>query len=410
MLLGKYNVQFNINQFTVLKGNEIILEGNYHHSLPILKLKRAKHHSHLSEAEIIHKSLGHKQKLDPRGDLGRLIGFDTKLKSQKIFMNDGKLVNSKNVNFLDFNSLSESEGHHDELVLKERPTNPSTPTTVNCEAKHVLVKEEDCEERSPLEEPVDFDPAKEQSSEGEDDNIAEALVPVATNPIGRILQERTLQVKPKAVSGENSEEWIKAINHKLHTIEHHDVWIDQWETPSKFFNGTWVFKKKPATNSSPEKEVQFCIQGLLQTYSKDYFEMFSPGGKFPSLLTLLVVAIDLNLPIKQFDIKSPFLFVPLEEEIFIKTPEGSKLTAPFLKVVRSLWFKEINYTPSTSDACLLIHREKNSFIFFHIDDLIVVGQTEEFNTLFLDRFPNSSAHDPDTLLGMNGSVHEDLVW
>jgi hypothetical protein len=45
-----------------------------------------------------------------------------------------------------------------------------------------------------------------------------------------------------------------------------------------------------------------------------------------------------------------------------------------------------------SDACLFIHKKKNSFIFFHVDDLIVVGQTERFEDLFLAHFPNSSAH------------------
>jgi hypothetical protein len=117
------------------------------------------------------------------------------------------------------------------------------------------------------------------------------------------------------------------------------------------------------------------------------------------LLTLLVLAIDLKLPIKQFDIKSAFLFAPLEEDIYIKTPEGLTRTAPYLKLVKSLyglkqapknwyetlkgWFVEIDYYLSTSNACLFIHKDKNSFIFFQVDDLIVVGQTDQFKQLFL---------------------------
>ncbi|KNZ56887.1 hypothetical protein VP01_2294g4 [Puccinia sorghi] len=81
---------------------------------------------------------------------------------------------------------------------------------------------------------------------------------------------------------------------------------------------------------------------------------------------LLVLAIDLQLPIKQFDVKSAFLFAPLEEEIYIKTPEGSKRKAPFLK-------------------------------------------TDEFQELFLNRFPNSSAHEPDTLLGMDLDIKPDSI-
>ncbi|KNZ46045.1 hypothetical protein VP01_7608g1, partial [Puccinia sorghi] len=73
------------------------------------------------------------------------------------------------------------------------------------------------------------------------------------------------------------------------------------------------------------------------------------------------------------------------------------------------WFEEIDYCPSVSDACLFIHKKKNLFIFFHVDNLIVVGQTDTFENLFLDRFPNSTAHLPDTLLGMNLSIKRNSI-
>ncbi|KNZ52226.1 hypothetical protein VP01_3643g2, partial [Puccinia sorghi] len=115
--------------------------------------------------------------------------------------------------------------------------------------------------------------------------------------------------------------------------------------------------------------------GITTTYGEDFFETFAPTGKFPSLLALLVLVIYLKLPICQFDLKRTFLFAPLQEEIFIKTPEGSKRTAPYLKLVKSLCeLKQApKNCPSISDPCLFVHKEKNSFIFFHVDDLIVVA-------------------------------------
>ena len=148
-------------------------------------------------------------------------------------------------------------------------------------------------------------------------------------------------------------------------------------------------------------------------------------GKFPSLLALIILAIDLKLPIRQFDVKSAFLFAPLEEETYIKTPEGSTQKTPYLKLVKSLyglkqaprnwyntltaWFEETNYLPSVSDACLFIHKKRNSFVYFHVDDLIVVGCTAEFEELFLNRFPNSTEHDPDTLLGMSLTLSDSAI-
>jgi len=379
-----------------------------------------------------------KQKLEPRGEMGKLIGYDVELKSYKVYSDDGRFINTKNLTFLDFDS-SKSYNNSDELLrIEDRPL-PQPKSTPNEIRNEVAVKEEEMDEIEDFSHEEQFESAEEDSPD-EDDEIADTLVPQDQEPVGRILRDRTLQVKPvkyschaedprsfkMAVKGKNSERWMGAIDNELENIEQHRVWIDQFEPPNKYLNTTWVFKTKPATSSSPEKaKARLCIQGFLQTHGEDFFETFAPTGKFPTLLALLVLAIDLKLPIKQFDVKSAFLFAPLEEEIYIKTPEGSKRTAPFLKLVKSLyglrqapknwyetltsWFEEINYVPSVSDACLFIHRDKDSFIFFHVDDMIVIGRTDEFQDRFLNRFPNSTAHDPDTLLGMNLDIASDSI-
>ncbi|KNZ46165.1 hypothetical protein VP01_74g8 [Puccinia sorghi] len=71
--------------------------------------------------------------------------------------------------------------------------------------------------------------------------------------------------------------------------------------------------------------------------------------------------------------------------------------------------KCINFTQSAADPCVYIHEDKKSIIFFHVDDLIVVGDVKKFEELFLKRFPNSTAHDPDTLLGMNVTIEKDQI-
>ncbi|KNZ47182.1 hypothetical protein VP01_6624g1, partial [Puccinia sorghi] len=146
---------------------------------------------------------------------------------------------------------------------------------------------------------------------------------------------------------------------------------------------------------------------------------------FSTLLVLLTLAIEKQLPRRQFDVKDAFLYTPLKEILYIKTPEGSKRKAPFLRLKKSLyglkqapanwfemltsWLKEINYTKSASDPCLFSHQDGDSFVFFHVDDLIVAGKVDGFQEMFLSRFPNSSAHDPDTLLGMKLNQTADTV-
>lgn len=151
----------------------------------------------------------------------------------------------------------------------------------------------------------------EEDSSADEEDIAKLLEASSEAPVGHILWEKTLQVKPvkyshysedpsiyrEAVSCDNSSRWRKAVDNKLENIEDHKVWLDEHEKLSKHLNSTWVFKTKPATTSSPEKQkARLCIQGFIQTYSEDFFENFSPTGKFSSLLMLLVLAIDPQAP------------------------------------------------------------------------------------------------------------------
>jgi hypothetical protein len=376
--------------------------------------------------------------------MGKLIGFNPELKSYQILADDGRIINSKSVDFLDFIPSTSNPSELNELIIEQQSKKPivqpvKVPEDKEEEGEDINITQEE-------EDELEGTRNQSDSSDSEDNSFVDAedvirtLTPAPEPAVGRILRDQTLQVRPvkyshfskdpktfkKSVSCPNKDKWKQAIDSELDNIKEHQVWVDQMDQPKKVLYSTWVFRTKPATSSSPEKQkARLCIQGFLQTFGKDFFETFAPTGKFPSLLTLLVLGIDLQLPIKQFDVKSAFLFAPLEEEIYIKTPEGSSRKAPYLKLEKSLyglkqapknwfktltsWFEEISYNPSVSDACLFIHSKKNSFIFFHVDDLIVVGQTDRFEKSFLARFPNSTAHSPDTLLGMNLNFSSDSV-
>jgi hypothetical protein len=275
--------------------------------------------------------------------MGTLIGFNPELKSYQILTEAGSIFNSKNVTFLEFVPSDKSSGDHDELLVK-RNSEPIVETRVEEEMKEdVQIKEEEDEIDLTDEEKEIL--VSDESSVTDDEAIADALTPAPEEPIGRILRDRMLQVKPmkyshfsedptsfkQAITCSKAEGWKKAIDDELGNIEDHEVWLDQEEKPEKLLNSTWIFKTKPPTLSSAKKQkARLCIQGFMQTYGEDFFETFAPTGKFPSLLALLVLAIDLELPIKQFDVKSAFLFAPLEEEIYIRTPEGSSQTCQIL--------------------------------------------------------------------------------
>lgn len=126
-------------------------------------------------------------KINPRGDTGRLIGFDAELKSYKILMDDGKLINSNDINFLDFESPSYPLKDHDELFIEKDVVKvvPRSDRDKGGDA-NIKVNEEQMEDEELGEDHVDnITPEEEDSGEEDDLDVAETLVSVDTVPVGR---------------------------------------------------------------------------------------------------------------------------------------------------------------------------------------------------------------------------------
>lgn len=122
------------------------------------------------------------------------------------------------------------------------------------------------------------------------------------------------------------------------------------------------------------------------------------------------------MKLTQFDVKCALLHAPIEKNVIIRTPEGSSRKYPYLKLKKSLyglkqspknryktlksWIKLQGYHESTSDPCLYLNTKISKILYFHIDNLIHLGNSNLFETNFLHRFKNSLCHPPNTILGM----------
>ena len=83
----------------------------------------------------------------------------------------------------------------------------------------------------------------------------------------------------------------------------------------------WVFKKKTKADGSIERyKAQLVAQGFSQKQGLDYDKTFSPVIRFESFRNLVAVAVQKRLKLHQLDITAAFL--NLEDEVFMKQPEG----------------------------------------------------------------------------------------
>jgi hypothetical protein len=108
----------------------------------------------------------------------------------------------------------------------------------------------------------------------------------------------------------------------------------------------WVFKKKLNAEGKVEKfKARLVAKGYSQVEGIDFGEIFSPVAKLTSIRFLLFIVVTFYFEIEQMDVKTTFLHGDLEEEIFMKQPEGyavkSKEGAGMQAEKVLVWFKII---------------------------------------------------------------------
>ncbi|KAH9443964.1 hypothetical protein Pst134EB_033136 [Puccinia striiformis f. sp. tritici] len=211
--------------------------------------------------------------------------------------------------------------------------------------------------------------------------------------------------------------WKSAIESEITSIENHEVWDNHYQEPPNPLDTTWVFKIKDNCHGDPLKhKARLCVQGFDQIEGVDHEGTFAPTGKGSTLKMILLYSLHQNLTLTQFDVQGAFLHAPLTEEVYIKTPKGVNRDAPYLKLKKALyglkqapknwyetlvsWLESIGFEESNCDPCLYLCNDNISRVFFHVDDLVLVGPGNNFKEKFEKRFSNSSCHQPNTILGM----------
>jgi hypothetical protein len=102
------------------------------------------------------------------------------------------------------------------------------------------------------------------------------------------------------------------------------VWaVTQLPSDKKALNGRCVFATKPGTDGSNVCfKARFVAKGFTQGAGVDFNATFAPTATFVSLRLLLTVAAAHQWPVHSFDFVAAYLNSPIDEEIWLKPPEG----------------------------------------------------------------------------------------
>nr|KAJ0189237.1 hypothetical protein LSAT_V11C800423030 [Lactuca sativa] len=101
--------------------------------------------------------------------------------------------------------------------------------------------------------------------------------------------------------------------------------------------GKWILKIKMKVYGSIDKnKARLVIQGFRQKEGVDFFDTYAHVAKISTIRLMLALAAIHNLVIHQIDVKTTFLNIDLDEEIYMKQPEGFVMPGNEHKVYPSL--------------------------------------------------------------------------
>nr|GEU53945.1 copia protein [Tanacetum cinerariifolium] len=136
--------------------------------------------------------------------------------------------------------------------------------------------------------------------------------------------------------------WREAMKKELNALENNGTWTCETLPPGKKVIGSkWVFKINYNSNGTIERhKARLVILGNNKVEGIDYNETFAPVAKMVTIHTFHVVATARNWELHQMDVHNTFLYGDLEEEVYMKLPQGLKSSRlrmeATLRVVRYL--------------------------------------------------------------------------
>ncbi|CAI7899826.1 unnamed protein product [Closterium sp. NIES-54] len=203
----------------------------------------------------------------------------------------------------------------------------------------------------------------------------------------------------EALEGSDAEEWKKAMESELKSIEENGTW-ELVELPEgrKAITSKWLFKIKSDADGKIERyKSRLVAKGYQQKEKVDCKELFAPVVKPTTPRTLLTGAAIKGWVVKQMDVTTAFLNGVLEEEIFMAQPEGFDNGSG----------RDIGFTPSSADHSLFMlgEGEQRSFMVVYVDDILIFSPSsdlvKEVMLKLQDKFKCKALGDVSFYLGLH---------
>ncbi|GJT69582.1 zinc finger, CCHC-type containing protein [Tanacetum coccineum] len=347
-----------------------------------------------------HVPLPNTSKLRPRGLKSVFVRYAKDSKSYRCLdLDSNVIVESRDVDFFENKFCHDSTSTNE--IVTQIPQDISGPD-LNSNNKRNMAESSSAprrSERARKERNLDSDFIDSQAIiflvEGDNENNVVNKIPVLLNV------EDAPKTYQEAITSRNSAFWKKAIDDEMDSL---------------VSNNTWELLDLPP--------------GFSQRQGVDYFDTYTPVARITSIRVLFASASIYNLPIHQMDVKTAFLNGDLDEEVYMKQPEGFvfpshenkvcklKKSLYGLKQVPKQWHDKFDksiilngFTHNSSDRCIYskFTKDYGVILCLHVDDILIVRTNmegiNETKKFLSSCFQIKDMNEVDTILGIKVKSH-----
>ena len=193
-------------------------------------------------------------------------------------------------------------------------------------------------------------------------------------------------------------EWHEATTSEIDSMYKRAVFeLATWPTGKNVLKSRMVYKIK----RDGRYKARFVACGYSQKPGEDYDTTFAPVSQLTTFRLFLALSLQLGLTISQADVETAYLYSDLDEEIYIRIPEGmddrdddgNKMCWKLKKGLYGLkqsgflwyrlisgWLRDFGFEQSVVDSCIYVYRngDVTCLISTYVDDLFISCNCADF--------------------------------
>lgn len=206
----------------------------------------------------------------------------------------------------------------------------------------------------------------------------------------------------EALRSGDAEKWQEAADSEYKSLMRNETWtlVDP-PSGANVIKSKWVFRVKVHPNGTVDRyKARLVVKGCSQKSGVDYFDTYSPVTKLTSVRCLLSIAAVHDLEIVQCDVTTAFLYGWLDEDIYMRQPEGyDDQSGRVCKLQKALYglkqaplqwnkritavLKQLELKAVSADPCVFIRERDGLYFALYVDDGLCIAKSSDVIEEFL---------------------------